>query len=539
VSGSPARRLPRAEPAGAREPEPLRERRRPWAFVLHSLLGLKLSLFVFFVCATGTLAVVSEELEWLVRPLVRASGSGPHVSWGRQYAAASAAYPEYTIDYAEAGEGAYLANRFFATDAAGAARIIYVDGPSGAVKGESGWLTVGSFLRALHYLLFTPGDWGFFLVTPLGFVLLGSLVTGLLTYKRFWRGLARLPRRGRSARMYWGDLHRLAALWSTAFVLLVSATALWYFAERLLYRAGIDVETQRVGVVTQQELDRLGPQPPRPLALDELVAIAQRELPGLRVSNIWFPLAPEEPIFIRGQAAAWLVRERANGVELAPYTGQVLAVHRADVMPVVERVANTADPLHFGDFGGLISKLAWVAFGSLLCLTALSGVAVYIKRLGQSGLRWGLGFLGRWKWLNLALVAALPAAAYWLSWAPNLATPAGSGVALEASRVGPWQVQVRLDGEWPPSAGASAHWNVRFCAGCFAQLRRAELAFGDESGPVGPPVRLYGVVNALPAELVVPESERERVRLWLTVQGWQRAQERTSWPLPRGVERAG
>jgi len=51
-----------------------------------------------------------------------------------------------------------------------------------------------------------------YVVTSLGFVLLLSLVTGLLAYKKFWRGLLRIPRWNRGARTLMGDLHRLAGL---------------------------------------------------------------------------------------------------------------------------------------------------------------------------------------------------------------------------------------------------------------------------------------------------------------------------------------
>jgi hypothetical protein len=41
---------------------------RPIAYRLHSLFGLKLSLFMAFVCLTGTIATVSHEIEWLLFP---------------------------------------------------------------------------------------------------------------------------------------------------------------------------------------------------------------------------------------------------------------------------------------------------------------------------------------------------------------------------------------------------------------------------------------------------------------------------------------
>jgi uncharacterized iron-regulated membrane protein len=352
---------------------------RPLAFLLHSLLGLKLSLFVFFVCATGTIAVVSHEIEWVFSPTVRASRPGEAVSWGTQYAAAKATYPTHAISGIEAGEESYLATTVHATNSAGERRVIYVDPATGRVTGESGWVTFSAFMRGLHYYLFIPDDWGFYAVTALGFVLMGSAVTGLIIYKKFWRGFFTLPRTDRSARVWWGGLHKLIGLWSVWFVFLIALTSMWYFVERLLYRVGVNFETPRAAI-SAESLAALGPETPQPLPLDELVAIAHRKIPDLEVKQIWFPDHPEEPIFIRGQASAWLVRDRTNSVELNPYTGEVLSVLRAEAMPLMERWVHTADPLHFGDFGGPWSKLVWVGFGLLMCLSAASGAVIYAKR---------------------------------------------------------------------------------------------------------------------------------------------------------------
>lgn len=360
-----------------------RRTRRPLAFLLHSLLGLKLSLFVLFVCATGTIAVVSHDLEWVFSPKVRASRPGTAVSWGTRYAAAKAAYPTYAINGISAGEEPYLVTKVSATSPAGESRVIYVDPVTGRVTGESSWVTFSAFMRGLHYYLFTPGDWGFYAVTALGFVLMASLVTGLMTYKQFWRGFFTLPRTDRSARVWWGGLHKLIGLWSVWFVFLIALTSMWYFVERLLYRAEVDFETPQT-TISNESLVALGPETPQPLPLDELVAVAHREIPDLEVKQIWFPDRPEEPLFIRGQASAWLVRDRTNSVELNPYTGEVLSVLRAEAMPLIERWAHTADPLHFGDFGGIWFKLVWVGFGLLMCLSAASGAVIYAKRTAKA-----------------------------------------------------------------------------------------------------------------------------------------------------------
>lgn len=517
--------------------------RRPLAFLIHSLLGLKLSLFTLFVCLTGTVAVVSDDLEWLYRAEVRAGVTDRPVSWERRYAAARDAYPRYTIDFATAGEAPYLATQFLATDPAGETRRIYVDPAAGRMTGESGWITLPSVLRALHYYLFVPGDWGFYAVTALGFVLMSSLVTGLLVYKKFWRGFFKVPRIERGARVFWGDLHRLVGLWSTWFVFVIAATSLWYLAERILYRADVDFETPRQ-TIDAAALDALGPEPPKHLPLDTLIGIAKTELPSLAVKEIWFPTQPDEPIWIRGQASAWLVRDRTNGVELNPFTGEVLAVHRAEGMPPVERWVHTADPLHFGDFGGLASKLVWVVVGLAMCLSAASGVVIYIKRAAQAAKLQpayhgapavsqllSLDFLGRWKWPNLLVVIAVPIAAYAFSWMPSF-TPEGIGTRVYGpSKVGPWSAVIGTAADLPLAPRAKVRWHARFCSGCYAEIRVASLAFVDIHGETRSEARLSGGANSLSTTLATGDDPSANRSLKLIVEGWDNRTYVTSWKL--------
>ncbi|NJS14030.1 MAG: PepSY domain-containing protein [Sphingopyxis sp.] len=66
----------KATPEGRRKQVPL-------GFWLHSIFGLKLSLFLGFVCLTGTIATVSHEIEWLYKPQLRATAVTGHTDWAR------------------------------------------------------------------------------------------------------------------------------------------------------------------------------------------------------------------------------------------------------------------------------------------------------------------------------------------------------------------------------------------------------------------------------------------------------------------------
>ena len=134
------------------------------------------------------------------------------------------------------------------------------------------------------------------------------------------------------------------------------------------------------------------------------------------ITAVYLPYAPGDPVTVQGQWQAWLVRERTNAAFIDPVTNASLGLRVAHGMGVGERIVHTADPLHFGTFGGLVTKLIWVVFGLMLTAMAATGAYIYAKRTKQavaSGL--GLGFLdylGNWKWPSVALITALPAVSF-------------------------------------------------------------------------------------------------------------------------------
>lgn len=378
----------------------------PLAFWLHSIIGLKLSLFLGFVCLTGTIATVSHEIEWLYKPQLRATAVVGEENWGAMWDAARAAHPEAVlggIGSFDRNDADYFVRSVSATDADGEEFAIYVDPGTARVTGHEYGRSFQDFMRALHYYLFAPGTIPMYIVTALGFVLILSLVTGLIAYKKFWRGFLRMPRWHRDSRTVMGDLHRLAGLWSLWFVAIIGLTSIWYFVEH----AGLDLETPEPVVARPAAVANVGGQD-----INRWVTEARARMPGLAITAVYLPYEPGNPVTVQGQWQAWLVRERTNAVFIDPASNQVLGTRIAHHMGVGERIVHTADPLHFGTFGGLVTKSIWVLFGLSLTGMAASGAYIYAKRTKlaiKSGVALGaLDYLGLWKWPSIAAITAVP-----------------------------------------------------------------------------------------------------------------------------------
>lgn len=412
-------RLERVEPPSSpaeagRGGTALRARKRkprPIAFWLHNIFGLKLSLFLGFVCLTGTIATVAHEIEWLYKPEVRATSHDVGAEdWGAMWEAAQRAHPEATlsgIGTFDRSDSSYFAKSVSAQDEAGKGFTIYVDPGTNTVNGHEYGRSLQDFMRAIHYYLFIPRDVGFYLVSSLAFVLLGSLVTGLIVYKKFWRGFFKMPRTDRNLRTLMGDLHRLFGLWSTWFAAVIALTSIYYFLEW----SGLDWNSPTPQVEASHSITTASPS-----QIDRWSAIAREAKPGMAITAIYLPYTETDPVIVQGHWQAALVRERADAVFIDPATNAIIGQRTAHEMGTGERIVHTVDPLHFGTFGGLATKIIWAVFGLLLTSLAVTGAYIYAKRT-RVAIRDGvnlsfLDYLGTWKWPSVALVTVVPAIAF-------------------------------------------------------------------------------------------------------------------------------
>jgi len=367
-------------------------------WVVHSWIGLKLSIFLTFILLTGTLAVFAHEIDWMVTPAMRVTPqSAPIASWGALAEAASKSEPSGRLQTLYAPIDPWFAVEAWIDKGKGAPRRVYLDPWSARVTGSHSWANVHRFLRQVHRHLMLPTKIGIPLVCSLSLLLATSLISGIVTYKKWWRGFFRAPRRGDLRRMS-GDIHRVAGLWSLWFVALIAATGIWYLVETLGGNAKVpklpDIETRVASPVGAD--------------LDHLVAIAQRKAPHLNIREIRF--TEDNGIIFLGQSHAWLVRDRANAVAVDPNSGKILVELDGRTLNAHQRISEMADPLHFGTFGGLTSKIIWFIFGAVLTAMAVTGTMIYSLRLAkvsrsdESALALAWRGMGAWGYIGIALV---------------------------------------------------------------------------------------------------------------------------------------
>lgn len=344
---------------------------------VHQWAGLQLSLFLAFILATGTIATLSHEIDWLLTPAMRvAPQEASPASWGALAMSAQQAAGNARIEWIYAPSEPWFAVEAIAERPNGDRFRIQIDPWTAEVRGLTPWFNAQRLFRELHRNLMMPTAIGVPIVTALAFPLLASVVTAFWVYKKWWRGFFRVPRRRKErrndGRRFTGDLHRFVGLWSLWFVALIGVTGIWYFVEKMGGAAPVP-----------RPPDALAPAQAGGAQLDALVTKARREFPDLRISSIGFPKGKPGGVIVMGQAQAILVRERANAVMLDPDGQTVVEVVRGENLSLHQRISEAADPLHFGTWGGLATRIAWFLCGAALTGLAVTGVLIYALRLRQ------------------------------------------------------------------------------------------------------------------------------------------------------------
>ena len=534
------------------------------AFLVHSATGLWLTIMLAVVMVTGTITVLFAEIDWLIYPELRVTPAETRANPGVLYDAAVAAYPEVGIGFVQTGamNERLAASAFASLPGGGGFRMVWIDQYSGAVTGDTPFMTVGRFVNILHTTLFLPVI-GRYFVNFFGVMMIISIVTGLITYKKFWRGFFRRPRfeRGRP------DLARRPAPPDGALVALVPSdhrrhrrlVVLREPAGRAGRRTGHRPERPEPPTLSTAELDALGPETPQPRSGAEIVAAVQTAYPDLEITGLMPPANASQPFTVRGNLGELLVMGGANTVYVNPYTAEILGARLSESWSAMERVDAAMHPLHYGTWAkrgtaDLAVKLLWFLGGAVASFLALSGLIIYLKRTRRAaadvfggtrlaaGLRrlwhwvkpWG-GPMGALKYVNvLGLLGILSGAALVLSLGAE--GVGDKGTRFKAQAAGPFEVSPValagfLEADLPAiRPGATAAIFPEIAGNRFRDARFIRIGVNGGAGEEIRSELVEGAEGIAHADLRLPET-LAGARLWIEIEGWDGKRHRASWPL--------
>lgn len=343
-------------------------------YQLHSWLGLIAGLGLLVIGLTGSALVFKEEIDRVIAPevVIRADPSQPRLAPDAFFAAAQEHLPERVV----MGRG--IALKPDMNDAVYAVKpgeedgkMIYIDPATGkptAQDPENGE-TFTDWVLKLHYAFLTDHT-GEFIVGIFGVLLCLLGISGVWIYRGFWKTLFQL-RLGKSARIFFSDLHKMVGISSTAFNLVLGFTGAWW---NLTHIIGHWIEEEHAPPVVEKW--------DGPVSIDAMVAKAREKVPGYQANWISLPFAPGADISFFGAL-------EGQGVLRSPYgsivtfdaaTGELKSALAVKDMGPGGQILDAFRPMHFGNFGGLPVKILWALGGLTPAILALSGSLMWWKR---------------------------------------------------------------------------------------------------------------------------------------------------------------
>lgn len=328
----------------------------------HSLLGLILGIFLLIMGITGAILVFQHDLDklsWkdhLLQPDARDLGiktvQEKYSNWDTRL-----------MHFKE--KEALIFNLRKPTQRL----FLFVHPSTGAIIKEVNELTTFTrWLLRFHYS-FQGGIPGRFLVFFIGILFLLSLVTGTYLYRKSFLKTFKLKLRfrGKNKRTFYSSLHRLVGVWALLLNLVLVLTGIF-----LSYKVATSALADPVVATTPQVQT----------SINGLLRVIQRNYPDFTPTYIRLPGNPNGEIRVFGQYHddPFFYSEFYNSFHASYHTGNISRIVKVQQADLSTKLASTLIPLHFGQFGGIFSKLLYFLIGFSGPVLSVSGYFLWLKR---------------------------------------------------------------------------------------------------------------------------------------------------------------
>ena len=359
----------------------------------HSSVGLMVGALMYVICLTGTIAVFFPEFErW----------QQADVPEFQHYTAntITTAIEQYQLKTAKSPESLYVV---LPTDSVPRMHVsdgelewwLQADGKLSSVVNE-GWTHM---LTELHANLHLPKTFGLLIVSIFGVMLVHLCISGVLSHSRIFKDAFRL--RLTKERQQQIDLHNRLSVWALPFHFMIAITGAFFGLVSLLvlFAAPIFYDNDRQAMVE----DVYGSDPNVVSAqvkpVNIAVALNNLALQAPKATAIYIVIQKisTENQFIEIAATlpgrliySEMYRFDANG-NYINHQGLSDGITGRQLLYSVYRI-------HFGHFGGLLVKIAFVLLGLSLTVISVTGINIWLKKREQQdwinhawcGIVWGL-----------------------------------------------------------------------------------------------------------------------------------------------------
>ena len=372
----------------------------------HSIMGLACAALIYLVCVTGAVSVLVDELRLAEQPSPAAAAPAPGAI-DQAVAQALARTPGVVSLYAVVPT---TPRQRLTITAYGAREMAFIADRQGGLFAQK--TPFADFVTDLHMTLTAPAPWGSLIVGLSGAALLSLILSGVLAHPRIFRDAFRL-RLNRSPRLREAELHNRLSVWGLPFHIAVTLTGAFFGLADLVILVvaalGFHGDSGRVMAPIMGPEAPAAARPAPNLDLEALARRAQASLPGgaLYYVGLQSPGTLHERIDVEVSVPGRLPRG-----EDVYFDGQGREIGRSRYVtgPLGLQAYSSAAHLHFGFFGGLPVRLAYVALGCALSFISASGVTIWLARRADRG-RPAPRLRGLWMGWTWGVPAALLACA--------------------------------------------------------------------------------------------------------------------------------
>lgn len=352
---------------------------------VHSWAGVLFSVLVMIVCASGAIAVFSEEIEHWSNPALRIPVDAPILVDIDQALARLSAVVPIDADGSASISVPHRLQRYYSMPISTAQERldrIYLDASSGDLlpprQSYIFW-----YLRHLHVRLLS--DWnGRLFVGLVGMAMLLSVVTGLLIHKHLLRDLFRMRWKiGHGGRNLMSELHKWVGAWGLLFHLMIALTGTWLALEGYV-SAAIRAGLHEASAIEEAEPDN------RPATMQPIAPMLLRagiEIPGLQPTYVTLKRwgMADASVTVAGDLPGTLIQQATARVRYSATSGDLLEVSDARTQGFWAQLRAALEPLHYGYYGGVGLKLLYLLLGLMPALLAMTGALIWFDRRGRLG----------------------------------------------------------------------------------------------------------------------------------------------------------
>jgi uncharacterized iron-regulated membrane protein len=361
-------------------------RLRKWAWV-HKWSSIVCTAFMLLLCITGLPLIFHEEIDELLHAQVKAAevppGTKPadlDLAVANGLATAPQQVAHFLIWDRDDPNALLLSVGPSISANPADNRIIRIDAHTGAYLDSPDVTKRFTYIMLkLHTDMFA-GLPGKLFLGFMGILFCVAVISGIVVYAPSMRKLKfGVYRRDRPRIVRWLDLHNMAGILLVVWTLVVGFTGVintWADLVIKIWQYG------QLAEMTAQYADRKPPA--HPSSVTSAVATAQSAEPDMMPSFVAFPgtifsSKSHYAVFMRGNTP--LTSRMLKPALIDAETGKLTDSRN---LPWYVATLLISQPLHFGDYGGMVLKIIWAVLDGLTIAILITGLYLWLRRR-QSG----------------------------------------------------------------------------------------------------------------------------------------------------------